>query len=172
MSTELLSVVAEHLRAITEALGTSFEDSQWYEARSGLTAHCLFPHLEAKMGSFMFNGQEVILESSCAYFATLNPMYIGRFQLPENLKSYFRTSKLRSSDCMLHILFDELIFFASKVTMANPDTTLIVETILISQNFTNARILARKLVTLFKLADEQLSLQKHYDFGLRTVKVR
>ena len=55
--------------------------------------------------------------------------------------------------------------------MTNPDTGLIIETSLYSQGFVNAASLARKLVNFFKLASEQLSLQKHYDFGLRAIKV-
>ena len=35
-----------------------------------------------------------------------------------------------------------------------------------------ASILAPKVTSFFKLAAEQLSLQKHYDFGLRAIKVQ
>ena len=36
--------------------------------------------------------------------------------------------------------------------------------------FEDARVLARKMVKLFKLASEQLSQQDHYDFGMRAIK--
>lgn len=36
--------------------------------------------------------------------------------------------------------------------------------------FEDSRVLARKMVKLFKLASEQLSQQDHYDFGMRAIK--
>jgi dynein heavy chain len=57
------------------------------------------------------------------------------------------------------------------VTMFVPDTIPIIEVILFSQGFIEATSLSRKIYIFFKLANEQLSLQKHYDFGLRSIKV-
>lgn len=39
-----------------------------------------------------------------------------------------------------------------------------------SGGFRTAHELSRKVVRLFKLASEQLSKQRHYDFGLRALK--
>ena len=39
-----------------------------------------------------------------------------------------------------------------------------------SQGFKTAELLASKVVPFFKLCEEQLSTQSHYDFGLRSLK--
>jgi len=44
------------------------------------------------------------------------------------------------------------------------------QVMLFSQGFTTAECLAGKVVPLFKLCQEQLSPQQHYDFGLRALK--
>ncbi|KAJ1563185.1 Dynein heavy chain 10, axonemal [Cladochytrium tenue] len=56
------------------------------------------------------------------------------------------------------------------VVMAIPDLELICENMLLSEGFTMAKGLAKKMVVLYKLAKGQLSKQHHYDFGLRALK--
>lgn len=83
---------------------------------------------------------------SCGIFITMNPGYAGRTELPDNLKSMFRP-----------------------ISMCVPDSTYIAEIILFGEGFSNTRVLAKKVYTLYQLSMQQLSKQDHYDFGLRSL---
>ncbi|EFN79036.1 Dynein heavy chain 10, axonemal [Harpegnathos saltator] len=77
----------------------------------------------------------------------MNPGYAGRTELPESVKALFRP-----------------------VVCVVPDNELICQIKLFSAGFLTAKLLAKKMTVLYKLASEQLSKQTHYDFGLRALK--
>ncbi|XP_030358369.1 dynein heavy chain 10, axonemal isoform X4 [Strigops habroptila] len=96
---------------------------------------------------FQFEGQEINLDSRVGIFITMNPGYAGRTELPESVKALFRP-----------------------VVVIVPDLQQICEIMLFSEGFLMAKVLAKKMTVLYKLAREQLSKQHHYDFGLRALK--
>lgn len=92
-------------------------------------------------------GEIISLRPTIGTFITMNPGYAGRAELPENLKALYRPC-----------------------AMVVPDFALICEIMLVAEAFQEARLLARKFITLYTLCKELLSKQDHYDWGLRAIK--
>nr|CAH7754609.1 unnamed protein product [Callosobruchus chinensis] len=103
--------------------------------------------IKDKKKTFFFLGADIGLVPTVGLFITMNPGYAGRTELPENLKALFRPC-----------------------AMVVPDFALICEIMLVAEGFIEARLLARKFITLYTLCKELLSKQDHYDWGLRAIK--
>ncbi|XP_006750283.2 dynein heavy chain 17, axonemal-like [Leptonychotes weddellii] len=108
---------------------------------------CVQDAIRAKKKTFSFLGEMIGLIPTVGIFITMNPGYAGRAELPENLKALFRPC-----------------------AMVVPDFELICEIMLVAEGFLEARLLARKFITLYTLCKELLSKQDHYDWGLRAIK--
>eukprot|EP00698_Gefionella_okellyi_P007649 TRINITY_DN186_c0_g2_i2.p1 TRINITY_DN186_c0_g2~~TRINITY_DN186_c0_g2_i2.p1 ORF type:complete len:4464 (+),score=1326.13 TRINITY_DN186_c0_g2_i2:41-13432(+) len=92
------------------------------------------------------DGSVLKLHPACGMFITMNPSYAGRHELPENVKALFRT-----------------------VAMNMPDRRAIIAAKLAIAGFNDEQLLARKVDAVFRLCEEQLPAQPHYDFGLRGI---
>jgi dynein heavy chain 2 len=106
--------------------------------------------LKKKKKSLSMLQKTVPVNQHAAIFVTMNPAgkgYGGRSNLPSNLKALFRP-----------------------IAMGYPDKTKIAEVALLSDGFLNAKKLGRKLVYVFSTAKNMLTSQRHYDWGLRSLK--
>ncbi|CCE82560.1 Piso0_002290 [Millerozyma farinosa CBS 7064] len=92
-------------------------------------------------------GKSIKPDDNTGIFVTMNPGYVGRSELPENLKK---------------------LFFS--FSMCKPDLSVIVEVLLASQGFIHSKYISTLIHPFFKELSERTSDMLHYDFGLRTLK--
>jgi len=90
--------------------------------------------VKIRAAKFIIEGDEITLDPTCGAFITMNPGYLGRAELPEGLKALFRP-----------------------ITVVVPDLELICENMLMAEGFVNAKLLAKKFVTLYVLCRDLLS---------------
>lgn len=107
----------------------------------------IFDNMKANNYQMVFEGSQVFIDKNVGIFVTMNPYLKDRVKLPDNLQILMRP-----------------------VAMVAPNFDIIAEIILRSEGFMEAKELGSKIVKMYELCNEQLSKQKHYDFGMRALK--
>ena len=143
ISIDVLSVVATQVKTVQDAIVLfavpANREKKYADLPPGQPPVCV--------GSFTMLDDELTLVPTCGIFITMNPGYAGRTELPENLKTLFRSC-----------------------AMIRPDLAPICENMLMSEGYQDALLLSVKFTTLYGLCKALLSPQHHYDWGLRAVK--
>ncbi len=92
-------------------------------------------------------GKQMMIKQGVGIFATMNPIYLKRQKLTENLKNYFRT-----------------------ISVGAPNYDKILEVIFTGIGIRKVSKISENVGKLFKLYSITLSSEKQYDFGLRAMK--
>lgn len=122
--------------------------------------------------------KQVKVSPDMAIFITMNPGYAGRSNLPDNLKKLFRSLAMTKPDRQL---IAQVMLYSQGFRTAEILAKKIVpffKYVLFKKNVRSFEIVVFERSFLcqcipcfyFRLCDEQLSSQSHYDFGLRALK--
>ncbi|XP_053958646.1 cytoplasmic dynein 2 heavy chain 1 [Anastrepha ludens] len=106
--------------------------------------------LKDKSDVVQIGERNIKLNQHCGIFVTLNPAgadYGGRQKLPGNIQALFRP-----------------------IVMQQPEPLEISRVMLFVEGFQHASEIAERIVELFDLCTKMLSVQRHYDWGLRELK--
>lgn len=103
--------------------------------------------LHSGKSSVYIQNKSIMIERSTGIFITMNPSYVGRSQLPENLKNLFR----------------EFSYY-------KPEEITIISGLIETQGFSEDDGVSQSLLKFIKLLEKHCSKQPHYDLGLRTIK--
>ena len=143
ISIEVLSIVATQVQILQEGIKlfaiVANRQEKFRSAPAGQPPE--------KVGDVTLMGDLIGLIPTMGIYITMNPGYAGRTELPENLKTLFRSC-----------------------AMIRPDLTIICEIMLMAEGFFDARTLSIKFITLYTLSGALLSPQPHYDWALRAVR--
>ena len=143
ISIEVLSIVATQVQELQQGIKLfsiiANREEKYRSAPPGCPPE--------KVGNVTLMGDLIGLIPTIGIYITMNPGYAGRTELPENLKTLFRSC-----------------------AMIRPDLAIICEIMLMAEGFFEARQLAIKFITLYTLSGALLSPQPHYDWGLRAVR--
>lgn len=101
---------------------------------------------DSKKRSVLINNRETIIYPQSNYFITLNFKECNNLNISDILRANLRPC-----------------------SMMHPDKLVITQVLLYASGFTTAENLAKKITSLWKYAEENLTEQSHYNFGLRTI---
>lgn len=118
---EVLSVISQHLVKIKNAFNEHKND-------------------------FFFEGSLIKFKGQCAWFATVNPGYTSRKDLPENLRVIFRP-----------------------ISIIAPDALKITEVKLFAAGFSTASLLAPKLINFCNQCKNFIPEKTYFDFSIRSI---
>ncbi|VVC43185.1 Dynein heavy chain, domain-2,Dynein heavy chain domain,Dynein heavy chain, domain-1,Dynein heavy chain, P- [Cinara cedri] len=99
--------------------------------------------LATNLKTLVIDKRNITLIPTCGIFITTSSCYEDRLNLPQNLKSMFRT-----------------------VSMIVPDNKLIAETMLFGEGFKDPRNVTNKIILLFSLCKQLLDKHNFYEYGL------
>eukprot|EP00968_Pinguiococcus_pyrenoidosus_P021798 scaffold2923_cov313-Pinguiococcus_pyrenoidosus.AAC.6 len=101
----------------------------------------------------------------------MNPGYAGRAELPDNLKVLYRTvAMMPPTKGASHIQVPDYAMISEIILYRSRRSSLCSRWRMVNSfGYAEAKPMAVKLVSAYRLCSEQLSDQKHYDYGMRAV---